>query len=134
MKPNFFIIKKNSTLPKIKFPITQHIMEKCGVTEEMLENCAVTFSMIEQETGIFRIANNEAELIISRDREKEPYEVKYTLAYQFSIKETSKTGVYNSEFCVDFLDFSVGCGKIKFPINEEIIISIEDSITKTTVI
>ena len=67
------------------------------------------------------------------DRENYPDESKYTLSYKFSINNTNKTGRFNSEFVVDFLGED-GCGKIKFPIGNNISIIISDSITKTTVI
>jgi hypothetical protein len=43
----------------------------------MLENVAVTFSMVDSETGLFRIANTPANLVISRNREANPDEEIY---------------------------------------------------------
>ena len=127
-----FFIKKNSTLPKLKFPLTQAIMEYYDITEDMLQNCAVTFSMIDADTGIYRIANSDANLEISENRALEPDEVKYTLTYCFSLKDTKKDGHFKGQFQIDFLgEF---CGKIAFPTNQMIDIYIQDSITHTTVV
>ena len=131
---NFFI-KKDSTLPELKFPLIQQIREKYDISDDMLENCAVTFSMIDAETGLYRVANAAANLVISEDRVAEPDEVKYTLTYRFTLSQTSKTGRFKAEFVIDFLeDGSSGCGKIKLPINDHVNIIISDSITKTSVI
>ena len=98
----------------------------------MMENVAITFSMINEDTGIYQIANVEAQLIVNDDRGVYPDEVKYTLTYQFSEKETSKIGLFRGDFKMDFL--GENCGKISIPTDDDIIIIISDSYTKTTVI
>jgi hypothetical protein len=129
---NNFFIKKDSTLPELKYPLTQHTLEQYNITDDMLENVAVTASMIEVDTGLYRIANVPANLVVNNDRPDFPAEVQYTLTYRFRKNDTRKTGNYKMEFTVDFL--GENCGKIKFPINGYINIIISDSITKTTVI
>jgi len=129
---NFFI-KKGSTLPELKYPITQYVMEQFGITDEMFENVAVTFSMIDANTGLFRVANVAASLIINTDRASSPAEEQYTLVYKFKEYQTAKAGRYLGTFIIDFLGDS-GCGKIELPISGHINITISDGITKTTVI
>lgn len=129
---NNFFIKKDSTLPELKFPLTQHLREQYDISEEMLENAAVTFSMMEADTGRYRIANFPADLVISNDRVANPDEEKYTLKYRFKLHQTSKAGRFVGEFVVDFL--GENCGKIKLPTQKLINIQISDSLTKTTVI
>jgi len=131
---NNFFIKKDSTLPELKYPLTQRLMEQYGITEDMLENVAVTFSMTNADTGIYRVANVGADLVINNDRVNYPAEEKYTLKYRFKQSQTSKAGRYLGEFVVDFLNSEYGCGKIKLPVDGQIDIIISDSITKTTVI
>jgi hypothetical protein len=127
-----FYIKKNSTLPKIKYALTDHIMQKYDLTEDKLKNVAVTFSMINAETGRYKIANAPARLAIVEDISGSPDETKYTLTYKFSEHQTGASGRYWGEFVVDLIgDY---CGKIKFPQNDFIQIFIDDSITKTTII
>ena len=132
---NFFI-KKDSTLPELKFPLTQHLREQYDISDDMLDNVGVTFSMIDAETGTYRIANVPASLVINRDRVNYPDEEEYTLTYRFKETQTSKVGRFYGEFKIDFLPFdgNDGCGKITTPTQGHINIIISDGITKTTVI
>jgi hypothetical protein len=131
-----FIIKRYSTLPELKFPLTQHLREQYDISDDMLDNVAVTFSMIDAGTGIYRIANVPVNLVINRDRVNYPDEEEYTLTYRFKETQTSKVGRFFGEFKLDFLPFDGGngCGKITLPTQGHINILISDSITKTTVI
>lgn len=127
-----FFIRKNSTLPLLKYKLSDDILREYDITDEMLENVAITFSMMSENRGIYEIANVAANLVINRNRPEYPDETEYTLAYQFSIDETSSTGIYIGEFKIDFLgDF---CGKITLPLDETLYINIQNSITKTDVI
>jgi len=128
---NFFI-KKNSTLPELKYPLTQHTLEQYDITSDMLENAAITFSMIDSESGQFRIANVPANLVVNNARPEYPDELQYTLVYRFRLKDTKKSGRFYGEFKADFL--GEGCGKLTLPVDSQINIIISDSITKTTVI
>lgn len=130
---NFFI-RKNSTLPKIKFPLFQYILEKFDITDDMLESIGVTFSMIEQETGYYKIANSAGNLEINKDVTENPMDEKYSLTYKFTEDQTSKAGKYLGEFVIDFLNPQFTSGKLKIPVNGYINIIVSDSITKTTVI
>jgi len=129
---NNFFIKKYSTLPVLKYPLTQHTMEQYDITPEMLENVAVTFSMIDANTGLYRIANVAGNLVVSNDRPNFPDEKQYTLTYQFKLQQTSKTGRFLGEFKIDFL--GEHCGKLTLPTQNKINIQISDGITKTTVV
>jgi hypothetical protein len=131
---NNFFIKKDSTLPELEYPLVQQVMEMYNITEDMLENVAVTFSMIDAQTGLYRIANVPASLVIRNDRPAFPADEKYTFTYRFTLRDTKKAGRYNAEFVIDFLGEQIGCGKIKLPVNGYINVLISDSITKTTVV
>jgi hypothetical protein len=128
---NNFFIKKDSTLPELKYPLTQHTLEQYGITGEMLENIAITFSMIDSDTGLYRIANVAANLVINNDKASYPSEAQYTLTYKFRLKDTRKVGRYQAEFTIDMLGDEF-CGKIKFPVNGQINIIISDSINIIT--
>jgi hypothetical protein len=132
---NNFFIKKDSTLPELKYPLTQFVLQKYNITADMLENVAVTVSMID-ENGLYRIANAPANLVINNNRPDYPAELQYTLMYKFKLSDTRKAGNYRFEFVIDFISSGNdgGCGKIKFPVDGQINIIISDSITKTTVI
>ena len=130
---NNFFIKKNSTLPELKYPLIQQVREQYDISEEMLENVAVTFSMVDANTGLYQIANVAANLIVNNDRENFPDEEQYTLTYRFKLSQTARTGRYLGEFKLDFLGDDCG-GKITLPTQGQINIIVSDGITKTTVI
>ena len=67
---NNFFIKKDSTLPVLKYPLTQHTREQYDITDDMLENVAVTFSIIEADSGNYRIANVAGNLVVNNNRPK----------------------------------------------------------------
>ena len=129
---NNFFIKKDSTLPELKYPLTQKVREQYDLTDKMLENVAVTFSMMDAQTGQYRIANVAANLVVNNDRPGYPDELQYTLMYRFKLSQTTKAGRFLGEFKVDFL--GENCGKITLPTNGFINIQISDSLTKTTVV
>lgn len=131
-----FYIKKDSTLPELKFPLTQQLMEQYDITKNMLENVAITASMVDAETGIYRIANSAGNLVINNNRPEYPDEEQYTLVYRFKLRDTRKTGKYCFEFVIDFISSNTedGCGKIKLPVIGYINVIIFDSITKTSII
>lgn len=128
-----FFIAKNSTLPELKFPLHDRIRDLYDITDDMLDNVAVTFSMIDAETGLYRIANVAAHLVVNNDRPQYSDEIKYTLTYRFNERDTRKPGNYLGEFVIDFIG-NEHCGKIKFPLSGFINIHITNSITKTTVV
>ena len=125
-------IKKNSTLPEIKFPLEQWMMEKLDITHEMMTNVAVTFSMVDANSGNYRIANREGKLIIVNNIYEKLDETIYTLAIKLKLKDTKKDGLFHGEFKLDFLGDN--CGKITLPTDDIIQIVIGDSITKTSVV
>lgn len=131
-KSRTVFVKQNSTLPEVKFPLSQITREKYDITHDMMDNVAVTFSMIDADTGVYAIANAEAKLIITECEPEKLDEAIYTLAYRFKLPETAKAGRFFGEFKLDFL--GEYCGKISFPVDSQIQIIIGDSLTKTTVI
>jgi hypothetical protein len=129
-RPTFFI-KKNSTLPVLRYVMTEWVREKYGITKDMLDDCAVTFSMYDVVNDVYKIANKAAILEIE-NHSIDPTTLEYVLAYKFSISDTSKAGQFDGEFKIDFLGDH--CGKITLPTTEKIRVVIQDSITKTTVV
>ena len=124
-------IKKNSTLSMVKYPLSKKLLDKYFITNEMLENCAVTFSMKDADTGIFFIANVNADLLYLPDRASFPHDTEYSLVYKFKKNQINKAGMYHGEFAIDFLGDS--CGKIIIPESDLIVINILDAIVKTDV-
>ena len=126
-------IKQNSTLPRIKFDLKQHIREKLDISDDMMDNVAVTFSMVNEETGKYVVANAEANLEKNSCVYEKLDNSKYTLFYAPKLKDTKRSGIFRGEFVIDFLGNEY-CGKIKLPTNDTIQIIIGDSITKTTLL
>ena len=131
MRDTFFI-KQNSTLPEITFPISQHILEKYNISEDMMENVAITFSMTDSHNR-YKIANVGARLDVIEDDYERLDDCKYNLVYRPNLSDTNESGVFNAEFVIDFLGNN-NCGKIKFPLEKDLKIIIDGSITKTSVI
>lgn len=130
---NTIFIKQHSTLPEVKFPLTQRMREKYDISDEMMESVAVTFSMRDAETGVYHVANDGGKLLtFDNDDYFQLDESKYTLAYRFKENQTKKTGRYLAEFKLDFL--GEYCGKITLPTDDQINIVIAGSSTKTSVI
>jgi hypothetical protein len=131
-RPTFFI-KKNSTLPRLKFELSEAILLRYDISEEMLENCAVTFSMQDANSGIYKIANKGADFLVNEDFTVNPDDSKYSLIYKFGLKDTANPGIFLGEFKVDFLGEG-NCGKITFPVTDKITIVVQDSSTKTSIV
>lgn len=121
--PNFFIYK-NNTLPSLKYELNEFVLRKYGIDNDMLENCAITFSMFDLNKKTYKIANKEGNLILENNV--------FKLEYKFSMPETNTIGNYVGEFKIDFLGDN--CGKITFPVNKKIKISVLKTTTKTNVI
>jgi hypothetical protein len=130
-------IKQYSTIPLLVYPLKESVLKKYYIIDDMFESVAVTFSMFDIENNTFVIANKQAELRVIDDKVERGLngDSKYNLVYRFTEKDTRKVGVYYGEFVVDFMGF-MGCGKMRFPLNdaETIKIIIDESITKTTII
>jgi hypothetical protein len=129
-----FFIKQNSTLPVLKFPLTEKLMKYYNITEKMLENIGVTFSMTD-EKGNYIIANKPAEYYVKSEDEYEYLsDAKYNLLYKFTQRNTKNAGFFYGEFKLDFLDDDNNCNKITLPNTSKIDIIILKSSTHTTVI
>lgn len=126
-----FTIKKDATLPLLMMrPI-----ENSGVDYQkfmtMLENSAITFSMREINTGIYRIANKKGGIVLRTKRVNNNQLDEYYIYYKFTKSDTSKPGIYEASFHIDF--FGSETGNLIVPIKESLIINVLDSFTRTTV-
>lgn len=130
-----FFIKQHSTLPELKINLSRNDLYKYGLDEDIFShNIASTFSMINEESKNYVIANVPAQFKINTDPHKISYEGKYVLYYRFTKEQTAHPGNYLGEFKLDFINFNGdGIGKMTFPNNNSIKITIQPSLTKTTV-
>lgn len=128
---NFFI-KTHSTLPLLKFQLTDDILNRYSIEREDLKNVTVTFSMLNYDSGFYKIANTPAQLVKTEDRYAYPNDTLYSLVYQFKLEDTYETGNFIGEFKIDFLDDKNNIiGKLSIPDDDTLTITINDSITKT---
>lgn len=125
-----FTIKQYSTLPILKYYLSDYIMNTASITEDMLSNVAVTFSMYNIKTNRYVIANVAADIETYDINECKPY--RYALSYKFNELNTSSPGTYLAEFKIDFLGDE--CGKLTLPIFDKINVVIQPTLTRTTVV
>jgi hypothetical protein len=101
-----FVIRKNSTLPSLKYKITELVADGT-ISLEKLKGGVVTFSMIEKSGGKFIVANRPAGLTVE---EKDAPELScdtlqdYFLTYKWARRDTVKAGAFIGEFRLDFVD------------------------------
>ncbi len=121
-----FNINKNSTLPVLKLELIQDGRNDFHRFFELIQNANIFFTMFDSITGVRRIgkkvASTELVLPVSDCVGEE-----YYLTYQFTAKETEKTGRFVGQFIVEFLD---GTGTLIVPIREELFINILEGTIK----
>ena len=100
-----FSIRQYSTLPTLKMRLYRDGRNDYNRFEELLENSVITFAMKEEKTGIYKIANKEAKIIL-KDPCSENSKKEYYIAYDFTSEDTEKPGIYIGEFKINFLLFS----------------------------
>jgi hypothetical protein len=122
-----FYINKNATLPKLKLELIKDGRNDFNKFHDKIQNANITFTMSDVVTGVKRIACKEAgiEEVLPKDN---CICEEFYLVYQFTSKDTSKSGRYAAQFEIEFLD---GSGTLIVPIREELFVNIlEGSIKK----
>jgi hypothetical protein len=113
---NFFI-RKNSTLPVLKVQLYKDTRNNFREFANDLTGATITFSMADEITGTLLIVDQPAYL-----EENVGYPGEYFIVYQFSKKETKRTGGYIGQFKV-----KNQYGEIIVPVREILQINITDS-------
>jgi len=113
---NFFI-RKNSTLPVLKLQLYKDTRNNFREFANDLTGATITFSMTDEVTGTLVIVDQPAYI-----EENVGYPGEYFIVYQFSKKETKKTGGYIGQFKV-----KNQYGEIIVPVREILQINITDS-------
>lgn len=128
-----FSIRQYSTLPTLKMRLYRDGRNDYNRFEELLENSVITFAMKEEKTGIYKIANKEAKIIL-KDPCSENSKKEYYIAYDFTSEDTEKPGIYIGEFKINFLDTTLQPnGELIVPISEQLYIHILDSFVKNDI-
>src|SRR5574343_10371 len=108
-----FFIKKNATLPKLRFALSYDGRNDFNDMES-LTGITITFSMNDVDTGFMKIVDSPC-LIELIDGE-------YYLTFQFTKNKTKKIGRFEGSF-----KLTNDNGIIKLPIKEKLYINIVDS-------
>jgi hypothetical protein len=96
-----FFITKGSVLPVLEMELIKdgrYDFER-SMINEALQDSVVTFSMADEETGILKIANAPADIVMSADGDCEE---EYFLRYKWDKRDTAKEGFYKGWFEITF--------------------------------
>ncbi len=118
-----FYINKNSTLPILKLELIQDGINNYTKFFQLVQNADIYFSLTNIDTGIKLISRKKAKLYQKTEYVGCSIEEFY-IGYQFTSKQTSKTGTYVGEFTIEFLD---GTGTLIVPIRESLYVHILDN-------
>lgn len=122
-----FYIRQNSVNPVLRMELIQdgrYDFQK-SLINDALQDCSVLFSMKDTETGILKVSNEKASVVLAKE---DGCEEKYILEYKWKPRDTKKEGIYEAWFDIDFhgniyqygVDFPVG--KMTVPIQDKLFI------------
>jgi hypothetical protein len=117
-----FNINKNATLPTLRLELINDGRNDFHKFHEKIQNANIFFTMTELETGVKRISK-KVTYPIQKLPESDCVGEEFFVGYQFTSRETSKSGTYVGHFEIDFLD---GSGTLIVPIQEPLYINILD--------
>ena len=113
-----FFIKKNATLPTIKMLVVRDGRSDYHNFDN-LTGSTILFSMINTETGIYKIASKQAQIIVESNSHNE---IEYFVQYSFTPNDTKKIGVYKGLFSI-----TTSQGEIVLQLKDDIRIFVQDS-------
>ena len=113
-----FFIKKNATLPTIKMLIVRDGRSDYHHFDN-LTGATILFSMINAETGIYKIASKQANVVVEYNSQNE---IEYFVQYSFTPNDTKKVGNYKAQFSI-----TTNQGEIVLQLKEDINIFVQDS-------
>lgn len=126
-----FNINKGATLPLLRMNLNNDGYSDYWKAYLALQGAkGVTFSMWDQETGVFKIANAQAEIVYD---EYSGCEERYLIQYKWTERDTNEAGRYIGQFKISFSDDIVmdgvtfPSGDLIVPLAEDLIIVINNS-------
>lgn len=105
-----FFINQNSINPILEMELIndgRYDFQK-SLINESIQDSVVTFSMVDEETGILKVAKQEANIILA---DEPGCEEKYILQYKWKPRDVSKIGYYKGFFEIKFNGDIVSEGK-----------------------
>lgn len=130
-----FNINKDATLPYLEIEPVMNGRNTFRKLYEALQNADISFSMKNIDTGIWKIANAQANIVNSTEQGCED---RFKIQYRWKTRDTKEAGRYLAQFKIKFLNDIVSGdtifpkGELIVPIYEDIIINIMDNSIKTT--
>jgi hypothetical protein len=128
-----FSIRQNSTQPTLKIKLLRDGRNDYNQFDDRIENSVATFAMRDSKTGIYKIANKEAKVVL-RDPCSENDKSEYLITYEFTNSDTNQTGIFIGEFKITFLDNTIKpYGELIVPIREQLYIHVLESFVKSDI-
>lgn len=130
-----FNINKDATLPYLEIEPVMNGRNTFCKLYEALQNADISFSMKNIDTGIWKIANAQANIVNSTEQGCED---RFKIQYRWKTRDTKEAGRYLAQFKIKFLNDIVSGdtifpkGELIVPIYEDIIVNIMDNSIKTT--
>jgi hypothetical protein len=105
-----FFINKNSINPILEIELIndgRYDFQK-SLIHESIQDSVVYFSMVDEETGILKVAKQEANVVLA---DEPGCEEKYILQYKWKPRDVNKEGYYKGLFEINFNGDIVSEGK-----------------------
>lgn len=130
-----FNINKDATLPYLEIEPVMNGRNTFRKLYEALQNADISFSMKNIDTGIWKIANAQANIVNSTEQGCED---RFKIQYRWKTRDTKEAGRYLAQFKIKFLNDIVSGdtifpkGELIVPIYEDIVVNVMDNGVKTT--
>jgi hypothetical protein len=125
-----FYIRKGSLNPVLRMELFQdgRYDFKRSLIDNALQDAVVTFTMVDSETGLLKIAEAPADIVIAKP---EGCEEKFLLQYKWTERDVRKEGIFNGWFEIKFNGnltengVEYPKGNLKVPIQDDLVIYIK---------
>lgn len=130
-----FNINKNATLPYLEIEPIMNGRNTFRKLYEAIQGADVKFSMKNIDTGIWKVANAQANVV---ECTEQGCEERFKIQYRWKKRDTKECGRYLAQFKITFSDDIVSGdtifpnGELIVPIAEDIIVNISHNGIKTT--
>lgn len=124
-----FFIRVGSVLPVLRMELIEdgRYDFRKSLINNALQDSVVKFSMRDRETGILKVANADADIVLAK---KEGCEDVYLLQYKWKPRDVKKEGIYEGWFDINFngnivedgVDYPTG--NLKIPVQTNLVIYI----------
>ena len=120
-----FFIKKGATLPIMILELVKDGRNDYRKFHSMIQDADIFFNMYDAENGVKKISMRPATCKLKESNCDTDYE-EYFITYEWTEKDTKKSGTYIGEFVIKFNDGTV----LKTPLRDELYIHIKDGYVK----